>query len=268
MRLIALDVDGTLLDSQHQLAPAVRRAVLDQIARGLTIVLATGKLYAAIAPLVADLGLAGPTITCNGAAIVRAPDQAVLRVTTLSDAETRLALDTVARHAPDLPVAWYTPDAIFTDAPQRDLDDILGAYHEPPLRHVARLDATLPLPVKLLLAGAPARLEALRVVAEPAVAGILRVVRSAASFLEFMPPGVDKGVALRFVMEMLGVARADVAAIGDGENDIPLIEAAGVGIALGNADPALKARAGHVTASNDEDGVARAFELLARLEAR
>jgi Cof subfamily protein (haloacid dehalogenase superfamily) len=262
LRLIALDVDGTLLNSCHELPPAERDMLRAAQARGLTIVLATGKLMASLGDLVATLDLAGPAIACNGGAIHRAPDGALLRASAMTAAQRDLALDLLARHAPDLAIAWYTPFAVFSDTPPGPLDNILAAHHEPPLKHVARLDNAVSPPVKLLVTASLERIEALRAAIAPEIDGQVRLVRTGPYFLELMPPDVSKGAALREIQAMLGIAPAETVAIGDAENDIPLFEAAAVGIAMGNGSPEIKARASWITASNDEDGVAVA---LARL---
>ncbi|HLY31883.1 MAG TPA: Cof-type HAD-IIB family hydrolase [Ktedonobacterales bacterium] len=270
-RLVALDVDGTLLNSAHELTPRVRRAVQATRARGVIISLATGKLLRSVQSLIDELGIYGPHITCNGAVIAEArrstgrnADQPDLRWSQpLSPSETRQALTALRRHAPDLGIAWYTADTIYTDAPTGPLDAILRAYHEPPIRHVAALDpqrVQLPPAVKLLVTGSHERLARLRAALAPELAETLEVIGTTPDFLECMSRSVSKGAALRRLMEQLSVARDDTLAIGDGENDISLIEAAGMGIAMGNAVPALTQRARLLTASNDNDGVALALE--------
>ncbi len=271
-RFVAVDVDGTLLNSAHELTERVRRAVRAANRQGATVCLATGKLLRSIQPLIDDLELYGPHITCNGAVIndlrppaIRAssaaPDLAWSQP--LSPGELRAALTAIRAHDPEMPVAWYTTDAILTDAPYGRLDSILRAYREPPVRHVATLDparATLPPPVKLLMTGSPERLARLRAAITPIVNETIEVINTTADFLECMSRSVSKGAALRRVTERLGIPRDEVMALGDGENDISLIEAAGMGVAMGNAIPALARRARMLTASNDADGVALALE--------
>ncbi len=270
-RFVAVDVDGTLLNSAHELTERVRRAVSAVRRQDVTVCLATGKLLRSIQPLIDDLELAGPHITCNGAVItdLRPPEARTPAVPDLtwsqplSPNEIRQALAAIRTHAPDLGVAWYTTEAIFTDAPYGRLDSILRAYREPTVRHVATLDpqrATLPPPVKLLLTGSPERLARLRADITPLIGETLEVISTTADFLECMSRSVSKGAALRRVTEQLGIPRDEVMALGDGENDISLIESAGMGVAMGNAIPALAQRARMLTASNDADGVALALE--------
>ena len=261
-RLLALDVDGTLLDPDHALSPRVAEAIRTATRRGVTVCLATGKLLASTRSLLAELQLGGQHITCNGAALMDAATGQPVIAWPLKRAQLDLALAAIRALAPETPIAWYTTDTIYADAPPGLLDATLAAYHEPPLRHVARLDHSLPPPLKLLMTGDQQRLLHLRDALRERIGSVVTVVRTTSDFVEVMAPGVDKGAALRALAQRLGVAREEIVAIGDGENDIPLLAAAGRGIAMGNAMPALRQRAAYHTLSNAEDGVAHALVYL------
>jgi Cof subfamily protein (haloacid dehalogenase superfamily) len=261
-QLLALDVDGTLLAPDHTLRPRVRDAVRQARAQGIGITLATGKLLRSVDYLVRELGLEGAQITCNGVAIMDARGGAPLAFWPLEDPELRQTL-AATRHAdPSLRIAYYTPDAIFTDDDLGDLRHVLLAHHEPAPHVVERLDGTLPTAAKLLVSGAPERLARLRVAVEPALVPLVQITTTTPYFLEFFSPVASKGAALTDVMRRLDVPRAAVLAVGDGENDISLLEAAGTGVAMGNAVAGLRERALHVTASNEEDGVAVVIEQI------
>jgi Cof subfamily protein (haloacid dehalogenase superfamily) len=259
-RLVALDVDGTVLAGDHTLHAPVTEAIRAAQARGARVCLATGKLFVSLGDLVRAFDLRGPQITCNGAAICDAPGGRIIASFPLRPAEVTQSRAALAAYAGDLPLAWYTTDAIYTTAPPGEMDAVLARYHEPPLRHVASFDAGLPPPVKLLVAAPPDRLDALRAQMEPRLAGRVRLVRTAVDFLECMRLDTTKGTALETIMQTLNIARAETLAIGDSENDIPLIQAAGLGIAMGNAIPALRAAAQAITRTNDDDGVAHALK--------
>ena len=261
-RLIALDVDGTLLDPAHALTARTRAALQSAQRRGARICLATGKLLVSVRPLLADLAVGGVHITCNGAALMDAATGAPIASWPLSGAQTAEALAAIRACAPEMGIAWYTTDAIYTDAPRGPLDTTLAAYHEPALRHVARLDSSLPPPLKFLMTGDHASLLALLNGLRDRIGATLTVTRTTSEFVEVMAPGVSKGVALHELIARLGVPREAVVAFGDGENDIPLLEAAGLGIAMANAMPALLPYAAETTLSNAEDGVAVALERL------
>lgn len=261
-RLVALDVDGTLLDDQHRLAPETRAAVHQAQRHGAAVCLATGKLLASVRQLVSALGLVGPQITCNGAALMDARTGNLVQSWPLESETLAAALAAIQRVAPGQAVAWYTADAIYTDAPVGALDRTLAAYHEPPLRHVARLDHRLPSTLKLLMNGDPVWLETLRDQLVNTLGGQATVMRTTADFVEVVSPAVSKGRALAALATTLGVAREEIVAIGDGENDIALLAASGAGIAMGNAMPALLRHATAITASANELGVAHALTAL------
>ncbi len=262
-RLVALDVDGTLLDPSHQLSPRVSAALQSTQRRGVTVCLATGKLLTSVQPLIEELRLGGLHITCNGAALMDAATGKPVAAWSLTPTLSDLVLAAIRELAPEMAIAWYTTDAIYTDGPWGRLDETLAAYHEPALRHIASLDPVhLPPPLKFLMTGDQAQLLTLRDALRERIGAVVTVVRTTSDFVEVMAPGVSKGTALHELATRLGIAREAIVAMGDGENDIPLLEAAGLGIAMGNAMPALSAIAATSTLSNAEDGVAHA---LARL---
>lgn len=261
-QIIAVDVDGTLLTPAHTLSPRVRQAVRAARARGIHVALATGKLLRSVAGLVEELRLAGPQITCNGAVTVDAAGGAPVAFIALAAPARWAALAALRETAPDLGIAWYTPDTIYTDAPPGPLDAVLAAYHEPPLCHVPVLDESLPTPAKFLITGSAERLAAVRAAIEPQLGEAARVIGTTPDFLEVMDPHATKGEALGAVMRLLDVPRERVMALGDGENDIDLLAAAGCGVAMGNAIPALRAQAAYVTARNDVDGAALVIEAV------
>ncbi len=268
-QIVILDVDGTILDSQHKLHPHVSATIRETLSAGVRVVLATGKLYTSIQPLIAEFGLSGPQITCNGAAIVDAASGATLRSWPLHGEPLHRTLRVLA--ADSVPVAWYTSDRILTDAAPGLLDETLTAYLEPTMDRVPRLDPdVLPPPLKLLTTGSVAELAARLAATAPLLAPAVRIVRTAVEFLEYMDPVASKGSALTEVLAMLGIARAASLAIGDGENDIPLFAAAGLGLAMANAMPALHSVAHGRVPSNDEQGVVHALRqyVLDRGDAR
>lgn len=259
-RLLAVDVDGTVLTSAHALSARVRTALRQARHQGIHVALSTGKLLRSAGALVRALDLTGPQITCNGAVISDAPDGKVDAFWPLEGVHAALAALRAADR--DLGIAWYTHDTIYTDSPSGPLDTVLRAYHEPPLTHVAALDNGLPAPAKLLITGSPNQLLAIREQVTPQLRGRVQVISTTADFLEFLSPRATKGNALREVMRELGIRAEEVVAIGDGENDASMLDVAGWGVAMGNAVPLLRAHANRVTASCDEDGVALVVEAM------
>ena len=255
-RLIALDVDGTLLDSSHVLRPRVVEAVRAAQARGFTITLATGKLLASVRAILRRLDIQGPVITLNGAATLDAISGATLRFAPLQEDDRQAVIRAVRALDPGVLVSHFTVDGILMDHDHPHMG-IFADYGEGPPRLIPDLlERTLPPAAKILLSGAPERLAALRVAVTPLLQERVSITTTTPDFLEFFDPTAGKGIALRALRESRGIPREAVVAIGDGENDIPLFAEAGLAVAMANANEATRAVAHRIAPSNDENGVA------------
>lgn len=264
VRLVALDVDGTLLDPAHRLRPRVAAAVRATRAVGVEVALATGKLLQSVMPLLAELGLDGPQIVLNGAATIESATGRVLRFRPLAEASRRRVIELVRRAAPDVLISHFTLDGILMDRahPARG---IFAEYGEgPPVLVPDLLAEGLPPAAKILLAGPPARLARLRAELGPHLPEGVAMTTTTEDFLEFFDVAAGKGPALAELRAELGLAREAVVAIGDGENDAPLLREAGLGVAMANGAAVTRAAAEWVVPSNAEDGAAVALEELLR----
>lgn len=255
IRLIAVDLDGTLLNNQHQMTPRTERALTAALARGVGVVIATGKTRAAAEEIIARLKLTTPGVYNQGLLVVDGdgsiPHQQLL------DRDTAFEVIDLAR-AESIPTVIYNGLRLMAFGRQ-DYLDILRRY-EPTLEVIAP-DAVDSMPInKLMLLDWADRLPALRARLNRMLGARVTLVQAVAHSLEVLPPGASKGSGLKVVLDHLGIDPQNVMAIGDGENDLSMIEMAGVGVAMGNAYAGLKAAADYVTATNDEDGVALAVE--------
>lgn len=228
IRLIATDVDGTLIDHEGRLPVERARAVRRLVVAGVPVVLATGKIWPSIRGLWRELGLPGPHITCNGAAVVGA-DDTVHAISPLADA----VADEVSSRLGNLsiPHATYLEDGTIVTPELSPALEILPILGEP----------------RAVLGGRDGRrvLKVLAVVG-PDDEGDLRalatddakVQRTSHRFLEWNGAGVDKAAGLRTAAALLGIDLADVVAIGDAENDLPMLLAAGLGVTVREASTA------------------------------
>jgi Cof subfamily protein (haloacid dehalogenase superfamily) len=261
LRGIVLDVDGTLLDPWHRIAPATAAAVARARAAGLHVLLASGRSANAMRGVLAELGLDGPAIAFNGALTFRLEDGAMRTL-----AETPLEHDAAAEayalaRAHGVEVGWFTRDGWRVAARGPGVAEEQALTGEPALLDPGLPDGA-PAPHKLMcivaeVDGTPA-LHALRERLPARVIGQFSHPR----YLELTAPGVDKGRAVEAACAALGLSPARFAAIGDAENDITMLRAAGVGIAMGNAAPAVMAVADRVTGTNARDGAAAAIDAL------
>lgn len=257
-RLLALDIDGTLLRSDNAVSARNAAAVATALQLGWQVALATGKPPWAIGDLARGLDLSGPHVVANGSAIW-SEDSGVEMLARIPDAGVRTALAYAARHA--IPRAVSGPRGVFTQTGwgEPELTAALGEVGEGPPTVVDDAVAAEPDPWKVILiqrAGQP------HPPAPPVQGG--QWVRTGPAFYETLPAKCSKATAVRLLCVRLGFAREDVVAFGDSENDLDLLAWAGTGVAMAHAPAAVRAAAGTVTASNDEDGVAVALEPMLR----
>jgi hypothetical protein len=257
--LIAIDVDGTLLDEKHRLTPAVIEAVREAAACGAEIVLATGRGPSNSIPLLEEIGLAGTLITHNGAATVETEGRKVLHSHSIPP-ETMERYIVYCREngvhfdlntAFDLYIESITPEA----------EEMYGHYRIEPIRRLPEH----PLPpdlVKFTAFGSKELMD--RVQREwEAWDSPLRRIRSGDWFIDVQQAGVSKGKALERLASLRGIDRSRIMAVGNYYNDIDMLRFAGLGVAMGNSPDEVKRAADAVTLTNDEDGVAHAIRRYA-----
>ena len=255
-RLCYFDVDETLLDERQVIVPALADAIARCHAAGIRLGLATGRMLESARPYATAIGADAPLILYNGARVQDAATGEVLydRTVDLQDARRALALV----RGLGLHVNVYLDDRIFIEREtatslesarkdgvrQRPVGDLLAFLDRPP--------------TKLLVIGDGPDLDRLWTLFddEPHSATL---VRSEPTYLEFLPEGASKGVALAEVSRLTGVPLAQVAAFGDSNNDTQMLVRAGLGVAVANALPAVKAASDYVTARERGEGVAEAL---------
>jgi Cof subfamily protein (haloacid dehalogenase superfamily) len=259
-RLVALDVDGTLLTSAEELSPRVRAALGGAAAAGWHLVLVTGRPLPIALPVVHDLGLGEYLVAANGATVATVAEGSVLHQASLPG-DAVVAVITAARsEVPGLGLAVTTPRGFFREpgfariAPLSETEgtEVADAMPEADdLVHSAvlfvegmdaselqrRLVPLLPTQVAVTPSGLPGS-------------------------VELTAPGVHKGSGLAWLCGRIGVDPAGVVAFGDGLNDHEMLSWSGWGVAMGNAEPVTQELADEVTASNDDDGVALVLERL------
>jgi len=258
--LVISDVDGTLITTDKVLTDRSRAAVSRLHARGIAFSIVSSRPPFGLRMLVEPLALRLPMGAYNGAALV-APDLTVLEQRLLPPEVAREAMAVLRSFAVDI---WiFTGDRWLVDDPH-------GAYIEREVQTirvrptvVEHLEDHLDSVAKIV--GACADFERLAA-CEPAVRQRLEdrasVVRSQPYYLDVTPAGTDKGVVVAELMQRLGVPTAEIAAIGDMENDVAMFRKSGFSIAMGNASPDVQHLAHAVTLSNDEDGFAEAVDRL------
>jgi Cof subfamily protein (haloacid dehalogenase superfamily) len=258
IKLIAIDLDGTLLNSDHKMTEGNQTALKAAMAQGVKVVLATGKTRHSATTLIERLGLDTPGIYVQGL-VISYPDGTERHLGTLDPAFLR-RLVTFVEERGFIPM-MYSGRRLIARHETIEAAELTQQYDEPLPEFVGPLQNMLDdLPInKVMFAGNGAKaITALRWQLAQMLDGKGRLVQALPEALELLPIGASKGTALRLLLKDLGIEPGEVLAIGDGENDIEMIQMAGVGVAMGNASEKLKAVANAIVTDNDHDGVAEA----------
>jgi len=260
IRLLALDLDGTLMDDDMVIhSSRVRRAIAAAQKRGVVVTLATGRMFDFTLPAARELEITAPLI-CYQGGMIRAPDSdAPLYRATMDPALVREVLEQRIEHR------WhfvlYADDDVFLDE-RRHLDsfyrDILGEH---PV-WVENLGSVLERhePIKFLVFVEPHEAAGVESALRQKFEGQMEITRSHSLIVEGNPLGVSKGDALRRLAAYLDVPQSQVMAVGDQDNDVSMIAWAGLGVAMGNGSATTKAIADWIAPPVTEDGAAVAIE--------
>lgn len=257
---MALDLDDTLLGRDLVFTPRVRRAVQAAMDAGLMVTLATGRMFRSALPLARELGMTLPIICYQGALIKDSLSMKVLfhRPVPLENARQIIQM---ARNwglhvnvyvDDELYVARVTPEAKsyvrIAQVPVHPVGDLLEFLKSPP--------------TKVVIVSDEATIDRVMGDLRKMFGQTLYVTKSLPMFCEIAHPGCNKGTALAFLAAHLGVSREETVAVGDGLNDLEMVQWAGLGIAMGNAPQQLRDAAGWVTGPLQEDGAAQALERI------
>lgn len=267
-RLIASDVDGTLLDPSDQISARTRAAIHRVVSAGVPFVLVTGRPLRWIPPVVEQLGYAGLTVCANGAVLYDAATDQVSYTVTLDPAQLRYAADVVSTVLPAAKLAVELPTGSAAVNGTEQFLAEAGYTHPWPEADAVRASRPMLLSrpaIKLLVRQEDASSDMMAVAVDQLL-GIhsgaqLDITYSTEyGLLELSAPGVTKGTGLARLAGELGVASVDVLAVGDMPNDLSMLRWAGHGVAMANAHPTVLEAADEVTARNSEDGLALVVE--------
>lgn len=263
IRLAAFDLDGTLLDHNMRYSARVVGALQRAQAAGVIVVLATGRAPDATRRFIDAFELRAPAICFQGGIVQDFGSGQVLFDTRLDPATLPFLVQLAAQRGWPLSfetpaVAYLANDSAHNAAAMRMIN--IGRWTR--VRSLLTDLPTVPHKATFFVAEAPARaalIEALRAAVQ-AAALPLTITGSHALIAEALPAGLSKAVGLQWLAQHLGVAAAEVLAVGDNDNDVEMLRWAGVGVAMGNSSAAALAAADWVTAAVGQDGAALALE--------
>lgn len=266
IRMIAMDMDGTLLNDAGGISPDNVSALLKAQEKGVIIAGASGRFPSNVSLIFKDYGFNGPIVGTNGAEIMNRPLGRMIFTKPMAPAAARAVQEILEEHRAEY--FMFSPYLVTTSSPnaihhtelsfgRRILDEGGVHYAHGPQAVLETLEKVIYKYYVCDNGALPRLREALRL-----IPGIF-LTKSGENNIEIMPEGVDKGTGVRWLARYLGIPMENVMTLGDQDNDLPMLMAAGYGVAMGNAPDAVKEKTRYVTARCDECGVARAVERFA-----
>ncbi len=262
IRLIALDLDGTVIGPDLVVRDRVRESIIRAQAQGIAVTIVTGRMFAAARPYARTLHLDGPVVCYQGAGIFDAATGALIAQTPVAQDVTREVL--IKAKADKMHAQCYADDELFVDEINRYSEKYKQLSRVEPVVVPSLYERFANRPtLKIVMVDEAARATAYTQTLKTLLGSRAYVTRSHPDFVEVLDPNVDKGRALAFVAAHYGIPVDATLAVGDSWNDLPLLQAAGMGVAMGSGPPELLARADAVVADVEHDGVAEAIERYA-----
>lgn len=234
-KLIALDMDGTLLDEEKKISPENQSAIRQATEAGKIVIMSTGRGAISAMPYIQELGLSTPMVMVNGGEVWESPDKLLRR--TLLPVETVSRLHALAVEHDCWWWAYSVEEGVFNR--EREGLDIPNSEW---------------LKFGFFTENAE-KLHQIREIAESW--GTLEITNSHPSNIELNPLGISKASGVEAVCQLLGIQMSEVIAMGDSQNDITMIREAGLGVAMGNAQDEVKQIADITTVTNEESAVAK-----------
>lgn len=261
-KLIALDLDGTLLNSAKEISTRNREAISAARAQGVYVILASGRPYIGMKKYIQQLGMTGSDdyVLCfNGARVERVSDGYVINSRMLKGSDAKKVAYYAAQfglntHAFSPERGLITPQAnTYTqhEANSNGIDFSIMDF--------SQLDDHEPI-VKTMMIDPPELLEKIAMALPSELTQHYTVVRSAPFFLEFIHPQANKGLGIAALAKYLGIPAEQVICCGDAGNDLHMLQYAGLGVAMGNATDDVKAIADYITADHNNSGIAQVIE--------
>ena len=259
-RLAALDLDGTLLNDEHIVTDRSCEALQELSARGVVVVLISGRMHRAIQPISDQIGLENPIISYNGGMVKHPRTGEVIHHTPIPAAEAMALVEYGDRKG--LHLNFCLNDQLFIKEYNQwgELYENRTGVPATPLGDLRELDGEEPTKMQIL--DTPEKIDLLLTECKTEFGERLYVTRTQVEYIEFMNPQVSKGRALRALAGQLDIPNNLIVAFGDGYNDESMMEVAGFRVAMGNSVDEIKAIANYTTDTNQNDGVALAVERL------
>lgn len=260
-KLIVSDMDGTLLNSQGKVSDETKKAMKNLLEKGMYIAIATGRIYTTARVYAKHLGIVTPIICCNGAVVKNLEDDKKIYGNPISKEDCFKIIDICKEN--DLYFHFYSEDTIYGEkleykmlyfsewAKTLNEEDRIKIKVVEDSREIIEKETIYKFGIQT------DDIELLDYISKLMnKEKNIEARKSLSNMLDLMNKGVSKGNAVKNLAKSLGIKREEIIAIGDNENDISMLEYAGLGVAMGNAEEEVKKVADYVTDTNDNEGVA------------
>ena len=253
-RLIAIDLDGTLLNNENIISKNAKKKIAKLNKLGVKIIIATGRMFVSALPYVKELKLKNPVITYNGALIKNVSNKEIIYHKPVPQSEAKKIIKECNKE--NLHLNLYQDDTLYVDnnsQESRGYEQSSGVKaHEvgPLLKFIDRS------PTKLLIIEENREKHQYYLnYFQEKFSDKLEISESKKNYIEFMSKGVSKGNSLKFLTEKYDIKQKEVIAIGDNWNDLPMLKWAGLGIAMENAPDELKQKVDKIAPARKNEGV-------------
>ena len=258
IKLIALDLDGTTLNSAHELSEETKKTLKAAQDRGVIVTIATGRMFCAAKPIADALNIKGPIITYNGSLTADVQSGQIIK-------EYRLDFDIAKRllqigRENDVLVQTYMHDRLIADRINKMIAIYAYVCKVPVLAVGDIASYWQEGPTKVLYTAEEEKLALIWEKLKEEFKDSIFCTKSTPFYLEMINPAANKGAGVQAIAEHYGIKKEEIMVCGDSLNDMELYNAAGLKIAMGNAIDALKEKADFITLTNDENGVAYAVK--------
>lgn len=256
--ILVLDIDGTLTNSQKEVSEQTMNAILKAQERGHIVVLASGRPTPGILDLAKRLKLSeynGYVLSYNGGKIIRCKNNEIIYQKPLPHEIIPKLYEAAVENS--VGILTYEDNYVIagTDIDEYILKEV--KLNHMTLKKVDNFPSYVTFEVnKCLITGHGSHLEKVEQIMKAKFGDLLNIYRSEPYFLEIMPQNIDKAYSLSKLLEYLGLSNEQMISCGDGFNDVSMIQYAGLGVAMANAQDIVKEAADYITLSNDEDGIA------------
>jgi len=253
-KLMAVDIDGTLLNSRNELTWKTKFAIRQAVERGLIFTICTGRSIQGVQPIIKELGIDLPFITYNGAMIVMGKSREILYEKKLSPEDSIAIIDLGLKF--DTTVVAWVDNKLFVNKLNERAESYSKLNNTPAVQFTDPREIIEDGATKILWYDTAENINRFEKEMEEYLGDTVNFHTSQPVFLEFVNKEATKANAMEALGRYFNVTREEMIAVGDGYNDISMLCYAGLGVAMGNAPEEVKKIAGYVTCSNDNDGVA------------